>query len=119
MRKNKSTVDTIKGYSSFKGGWDFGEGKPFSREVIEKAISLVEKGEAYGFLIEAFPEVVGAITVSFVNGSHCLDISVNSNLTFDIQYEIGIGDEYQVLIQIDDIQESELEKWFLKLQIKI
>lgn len=118
MRKNKSTVDTIKGYSFFKPGWDFGEGKSFSHEVIEKAIGLVERGEAYGFLTEAFPEAVGAITVSFVNGSYCLDISVNFDLTFDVQYEFGVGDEYRVLTQVDNIQESELEAWFLKLQIK-
>lgn len=114
----KSTVDIIKSYSTFKSGWDFGSGDVFRPEVINKAIEITELGEVFGFETEAFPEVTGAITVSYSNGSYCLDVSVNADMTFDIQYEQGIGESYQVLTQIDSIQEAELDKWFRKLQSK-
>lgn len=114
----KSTVEVIKSYALLKKGWDFGVGEPFLPDVINTALEIMKEGEAYNFITESFPETSGAITVAFVNDSHCLDISINSDLSIDIQYEVGIGDEYTALVELDNVQRDELGKWFVKLQNK-
>lgn len=114
----KPTVDVIRSYAAFRGGWDFGTGEAFTEEVINEAVNITLQGEAHGFFTESFPEVTGAITVAFINDSHCLDISINPNLSYDIQYEVGIGQDYTVLVELDGVQKLELENWFLKLKFK-
>jgi hypothetical protein len=84
----------IEAFEDFGPGWSFGEGSSFSKEIIQKAILVYRYGKYKGLLAEAFPGLDGDITITFQMSDNFLDVTINEDGSFDIEFEKGIGEEY-------------------------
>jgi hypothetical protein len=97
----------IRSFSEFPEGWNFGEGKAPSGEVIEKAIQLYRIGKSFGLIGDAFPVGDGEIEISFSYQDHFIDILITAQNTLEYTYEIGIGDEYNEIEHVENIHFEE------------
>jgi hypothetical protein len=101
--------DKIKSFGSLEEGWHFGEGTPASQEVINKTIEIYNL--ALHLACEVFPAIDGGINISFQKEDKFIDFIINSNITIDYIYEIGIGFKYDEIEAIEDISmETVVEK---------
>jgi hypothetical protein len=106
----------IRSFSKLSEGWNFGEGKAPSGEVIDKAMQVYRLGKSFGLMGNAFPVGDGEIEISFSYEDHFIDILITVQNTLEYTYEIGIGDEYNEIEHIENIsfQEAELKLSALK-----
>lgn len=84
--------DYIEVFGTLEEGWNFGEGKPISRNALDKAVQLVNYWDNDDN-VEAFPNIDGTVTVSLQNGDKFLDIDVREE-SYYIIFEDGIGDDF-------------------------
>jgi hypothetical protein len=99
----------IRSFSEFPDGWNFGEGKAPSGEVINKAIQVYRLGKSFGLMGNAFPVGDGEIEISFSYEDHFIDILITGQNTLEYTYEIGIGDEYDETEHIENLSFEEAE----------
>jgi hypothetical protein len=99
----------IRSFSEFPDGWNFGEGKAPSGEVINKAIKVYRLGKSFGLMGNAFPLGDGEIEISFSYEDHFIDILITGQNTLEYTYEIGIGDEYDETEHIENLSFEEAE----------
>lgn len=99
----------ISSFSELPAGWNFGEGKTPSGEVINRAIKVYRLGKSFGLMGNAFPVGDGEIEISFSYGDHFIDILITGQNTLEYTYEIGIGDEYDEIEHIESISFEEAE----------
>jgi len=83
----------IEVFGNLEEGWNFGDGKPISRNIINKAIQFVDYWDNDS-KVEAFPNIDGSITVSLQNEDKFLDIDVREE-SYYVIYEDGIGDQFE------------------------
>lgn len=106
-------VDKIKGFSHLPNGWDFGHGESPSADVITQAIAIYQSGLLLGFKGDARPETKGGVILNLFTGDDFVYITINSNGQFDIRHEKGIGADYEIL---DDRQNVSLNRIYKTLQ---
>lgn len=99
----------IRSFSEFPDGWNFGEGKAPSGEVINKAIKVYRLGKSFGLIGNAFPVGDGEIEISFSYQDHFIDILITGQNTLEYTYEIGIGDKYDETEHLENISFEEAE----------
>jgi len=99
--------DYIRSFSELPDGWNFGEGKAPSDEVINKAIQVYRLGKSFGLMGNAFPVGDGEIEISFSYQDHFIDILITGQNILEYTYEIGIGDEYNETEHIENISFEE------------
>lgn len=99
----------ISSFSEFPDGWNFGEGKAPSSEIINKAIKVYRLGKSFGLMGNAFPVGDGEIEISFSYEDHFTDILITGQNTLEYTYEIGRGDEYHEIEHIGNISLEEAE----------
>lgn len=99
----------IKSFSKLPEGWNFGEGKAPSNEVILRGIEVYKLGRSFGLLGNAFPVGDGEIEISFSYQDHFIDILITGQNTLEYTYEIGIGDEYREIEHIENISYENVE----------
>jgi hypothetical protein len=110
----------IRSFSELPDGWNFGEGRAPSWEVIDKALQIYKLGKSYVLIGNAFPVGDGEIEISFSNKDHFIDILITNQNTFEYSYEMGIGDEYNETEHIENISLEEIESKLRALEeIKI
>ena len=90
-------------FGNLEEGWNFGEGSPASKNVINKALEIYHIGQQFDLECEVFPSTDGGICVSFYKKEHMIDFTIDpSDLSIEFVYEKGIGFKYET------IDESEL-----------
>lgn len=99
----------IRSFSELPEGWNFGEGRAPSGEVINKAIEVYGRGKSFMLTGNAFPLVDGEIEISFSNQDHFIDVLITNQNTLEYTYEIGKGDEYNEIEHIENISLKEIE----------
>ena len=89
-------AELIESYSLKEEGWDFSEGRPSPKAVIDKAKQIYRYARDYALKAEVYPGVEGGITLVFYGKEeHSLEICINNDTSIDISYEIGYGSEYE------------------------
>jgi hypothetical protein len=99
----------IRSFSELPEGWNFGEGRAPSGEVIDKAIQIYRLGKSSGLTGNAFPVGDGEIEISLSYQDHFIDILITGQNTLEYSYEIGIGDKYNEIEHIENISLEEAE----------
>jgi hypothetical protein len=99
----------IRSFSGLPEGWNFGEGRSPSGEIIDKAIQIYRLGKSFGLTGNAFPVGDGEIEISLSYQDHFIDILITGQETLEYTYEIGIGDEYNEIEHIENISLEETE----------
>lgn len=99
----------IRSFSELPTGWNFGEGRAPSSELINKAIDIYRIGKSFGLMRNAFPVGDGEVEISFSYQDHFIDILITAQNTLELTYEIGMGDEYDEIEHIENISSEDVE----------
>ncbi|MDE2026821.1 MAG: hypothetical protein KGJ07_10140, partial [Patescibacteria group bacterium] len=92
------TIRKIHSFANLPPRWYYGEGQPIAGPVIDKAVQLIELTSSFkNFSTNARPSSNGAIIITLSMQDHFLDITVNPNLSLDMTYEIGTGQNYSTI----------------------
>lgn len=119
--KMNKVIQKIKSFGDLQMGWDFGEGYPANQEVINKSISILIFGSLCGFNYDARPATNGGIILNFFIADNFIYVQINPNNTYDLRYEKGIGENYEILADNENMPLQEIlktltnikELWFL------
>ena len=84
-----TTKDKIRGFSSFKKGWHFGEGVPPSKELLKIAVNMADRVALSGFRSDAFPGIDGEIMVTAYHGGDYLEFTFETDGTVTFVREKG------------------------------
>lgn len=105
-------IDIINAYSTLEEGWDYGEGSPIKKRIIDLAIHYHCWAKSLGFLTEPHPCADGAISLTFhLEGKdHFLDVRIGNDASIEVQYEIGIGVEYDIVSEEENVVEQQITK---------
>ena len=103
----------IKSFSKLWEGWNFGEGRKPTDELISRAIQIYKLGKSFGLIGSAFPVGDGEIEISFSYQDHFIDLLITNENSYDYTYEIGTGDQYN---EIEHIENIALKKFESKLK---
>ncbi len=95
--------EKLRSFASLPKGWDFGEGHAPTKIVIDRAIDIYKLGKELNLDAEVFPVADGNIEVSLYTRDHFMDIFVRADGKMDFSYEVGIGQEYRKVMEIEDI----------------
>lgn len=114
-------IEKIYSLSTLKEGWAYGEGVPASKEAIKNAIQLFKIGVALGFEVDARPEINGDVILNLFLKDNFVYITCKEGELFDLRYEKGIGQDYDIIDEKEDISLGAIinhlnhlrEKWFL------
>jgi len=105
------TIEKIRTFQLLCDGWHYGEGVPTTDFSAEVGISILEETEAEGLKAEVFPELNGGLLISLnrPQTDDFLDILVSQKKdSFDVTREKGIGTEYVILWELENINREEL-----------
>ncbi len=103
----KMEIDSL---SKLPYGWDFGSGETIGLLVVDKALEVYEQTNLMGFKIQSFPRSDGGITLSYALKDNFLDVIINPNLTLDLVQEKGIGANYEIVSEEDNVSITDLKK---------
>ncbi len=116
VRPGEDSVEKkIESFGQLEVGWDFGAGKPSSAAVIYAAKHLYQLGRNLGLRAGAFPGVAGDINVAFYATDHTVEIKVNTDLSLDLTYEVGLGIDYDEVAHKERITLSEVLNFLFRL----
>ncbi|MBF0497658.1 MAG: hypothetical protein HQK57_03225 [Deltaproteobacteria bacterium] len=95
-----STEEAIKSLCKLPVGWDYGEGIPPTEATIKLAIDIYRMGKEYNLHAEVHPIGEGEIEISFSRrlGDHFVDVLICNDGTYQVDYEIGIGEQYEQVL---------------------
>ena len=95
-------VSQLKSFSNLKDGWDFGDGKPISDHVINRAIKVYNylKNSFFGYECSPLPN--GGIQLTFCLLDHFIDVFVNK-ASFKVVYEKGIGENFDTIYELENV----------------
>jgi hypothetical protein len=108
-----STPEKIEEFKKHPKGWDFGVGDPAPPPVADEALALHEFGAGMGLKTDASPCTNGGIAVTFyrVGSDESVEITVNTNLTYDLLHEKGIGWNYDTLMEAEDFALTDVKNY--------
>lgn len=96
-------ISKILSFINLGNGWDFGEGVAIGQNVIEKAINGYLQMSLF-FKVSTFPTSYGGVTLSGAKGDNFYDITILPDKeVVEYRHEKGIGKEYDVLEELEDI----------------
>jgi hypothetical protein len=82
------TTNKIRSFADLPNGWHFGAGRPPSAAMISKALGWHDKLRRVGFAdTDAFPGANGEIMVTGYEGSHYVEILLETDATVSLVYE--------------------------------
>jgi len=111
-------IERMKSFSDLGSGWDFGDGEAPSQYVIERAIQTYLCGLNLGYNASVRPETSGGIVIGFFIKDNFVDVTVKENSLFDIRYEKGIGANYNILDDQENITMEEVSLILKSVQQK-
>lgn len=95
-------------------GWDFGEGEAISDEVGAASIEIAEMGLTLGLKAGVRPLTEGGIVVTLFYSDHFLFTTVKPDGNFDVSYEKGIGVNYDVLDNKENLTLTAVRKYIIQ-----
>lgn len=102
------TIQKMYSFENLELGWDFGIGEPPNKGIIKSAIDIYNIGLANGFNGDAFPETMGGIILNLFIGDNFIYVTINKNFSLDIRYEKGIGEDYDILYEKENVSQSHI-----------
>ena len=97
-------------------GWNYGQGDVIDDSIIKQALQVYKFGKDQGFDAEVFPIINGGIEISFIKGNNALDITINPDTIMDLTWEQGIGQDYEVLDEKENVDFEDLNYFFNKIR---
>jgi hypothetical protein len=104
----------IKQLQQLEAGWDFGEGEAISDEVGVTSLEIAEIGLTLGLKADVRPTSEGGIIVSLFYKDHFLFINVKPDGLFDVTYEKGIGVNYEILDNKENLNTTAVRKYLIQ-----
>jgi hypothetical protein len=83
----KNTEQTIRSFADLPEGWDYGEGDPIAKPVIDAALKWNSFLGLQGFRTDAFPGAEGEISVSASVDDHYLEVIVEADEKVSVAYD--------------------------------
>ena len=114
-RRNDLIENKIQSFRDLPDGWDFGYGKAPSQFVIDIAIEIYRFGKNLGLNTEVFPIVDGSLEISLYMRDHFMDCLIQENGQIEFSYEIGIGEKYETILQIENISLIKIKEYLIEL----
>jgi hypothetical protein len=108
----------IKSFGSLEEGWDFGVGSPAPPNVVNSALALYDFGRDSGFEMDAFPGAGGDISVDFYIKDELVQILINTDLTYELTHEVGIGFNYKEVAYFEDINFPALLQYLTRFRTR-
>lgn len=102
-----SIESQILAFGDLPESWNFGEGSPPSKEVINKALDVYWIGKRFELECQVFPGD-GEIVVSFNKNSHFMDFCVTRDLKIEFVHEHGIGFTYETIEENNDFSKQDI-----------
>ncbi len=102
--------EKIRSFASLQDGWNYGEGRAPSQFVIDRVIEIYKFGKELALDAEVFPVPNGDIEISLYMRDHFMDILAHEGGGLDFSYEIGVGERYNRVDYIEDININEIEQ---------
>lgn len=102
------TLLKIESFLTLPIGWDYGQGVPSTKNVTRKAKQIFSLAKLKGFSSEALPKTDGGIIMVLAKGEFFLDVVIKPDLTLDVRIEKGIGEEYEVLFEDEDVAKADV-----------
>lgn len=100
-------------------GWHFGEGKPPSKQVIQKALELYKIGRNFMLEADIFPAIDGGIVIVFYGTKeYSVEIEIDPQTKIHVSYEKGIGFNYKQLADIENSTGEEIRRICQDLSIR-
>jgi hypothetical protein len=93
---------------NLEAGWDYGEGEPIDRKVINNAIMIAGISTKLGHDYEAQPISDGGIKLILSHDDVFLDINIEHDLSINITKEKGFGYNYESLCSKDHLTIEQL-----------
>lgn len=109
LDNNDLVLEELNSFADLDEGWSYGEGKPIDSIVINKAKRVYKIGKYFLKTVNVFPGVDGSILVVFHTQDHSIEVSVNEDLTLNVVIEKGIGFDFQVIKEKDNIELKSIE----------
>lgn len=82
------TASKILSFENLKAGWNYGEGGPISKSVIDTALAIYWHLQVLDFEeTDAFPGIDGEIMVTAYRGNHYIESIVEIDGSISLQYE--------------------------------
>jgi len=100
--------DKIISFGNLEEGWNFGEGSPASKEVIDKALEIYWIGRRYKLACEVFPATDCGIMVSFYKEDQFIDFDIETDLHINFVREVGIGFKYEEVECVENISHQDI-----------
>jgi|AntRauTorcE11897_2_1112592.scaffolds.fasta_scaffold23325_1 hypothetical protein len=105
----KDVLNKLNGFADLNEGWSFGEGRPIKLDVIEKAKKLFKIGNFFVPDADVFAGTDGCVLVVFYVNNISLEFTVNEDLSVDASIEEGIGFNFDVTSESENITLREAE----------
>lgn len=100
-------LNELVSFAKLKKGWDSGSGDAISMGVIYRAINLYFRIKSPVYEYECTPFSNNSIQLTVCLKEHFLDILVKDG-SYDISYEIGIGYNFESVMQKQDVSINEI-----------
>lgn len=104
----------IKELQKLEAGWDFGEGEAIPDEVGAASLEIAEMGLTLGLKADVRPTAEGGIIVSLFYSDHFLFITVKRDGFFDVTYEKGIGVNYDIRENKENLNSTAIRKYIMQ-----
>lgn len=110
--------DKIASFRELNNGWDYGLGVPTTKETVNIAQSIAQIGKAKNFGIDAFPATDGGIVLNLYIEEDFIYVTINPNASLDLRHEKGIGEDYDIIEDIENISLEEIIEHLNAIYIK-
>ena len=92
-------------------GWEYGKGKPTHPHVYKVACSIYQRlASSLWLQADAFPCADGSLYLVFYSGQRCVEIRIWAHGGIDLSVEEGFGQDFQELLEKEDVSLDEIEK---------
>jgi hypothetical protein len=116
--------EKINDFKNIESNWNYGIGELISSETIKSTMQLISilavaNSDVFNNLkLNAMPNTDGGITLSLGKGDEFIELVVNTDSTYDLIYEKGIGVKFVILNETFGIPQNkpnELINYFFRL----
>ena len=111
------TLRMLDGFERLADGWCYGEGGPLPPETTNAAASLVRTGRTLGYAhSDAFPGLSGEVMVVFYGHGHCIEITLQRDLSVNVIHEAPGRDDVEFDFPSPESLGVKLEEWLVAMR---
>lgn len=83
-----ATAKKIRSFGALPIGWHYGQGRPLSVDVINKALAIDGYYRQLGFTTtDAFPGADGELMITAYRGPNCIETIISTDLHYSVTHE--------------------------------